>query len=401
MEWTLGPRVGNGVEGWEEAARTSADPELRLFDVENALAPAPSADLKGSWQVAGPESARVFSACAYFFARKLRAELAVPVGVISADWGGTPAEAWTRAEALGEFPEFAEALAAEAAFVREPEKAEARYGADSQRYWQHALELDAAHGLADAARERCDESGWGTVELPVPWEKHGLADFDGLAWYRRTLELPADWAGQELVVSLGAIDDRDTVYWNGTRIGGHEDDGQWQTPRVYTLPAGLAHAGANTLAVRVLDTGGLGGFAGAPAELKLSRAGAAAPLSLAGTWRWKAGTPLAELGAPPLKEAFGPGSPSVLWNAMVAPLTPCALRGVIWYQGEANIAQAERYRALFPALIGSWRAAFGHGDFRSTSCRSRPTATRATAARPRACATRSGAPWRSPTPAWP
>lgn len=48
---------------------------------------------------------------------------------------------------------------------------------------------------------------------------------------------------------------------------------------------------------------------------------------------------------------------------MVAPLTPLAIRGVIWYQGESNAGAAYQYRTLFPSLVRDWRRAFGRGDF--------------------------------------
>jgi sialate O-acetylesterase len=120
MEWTLGPVLGPGAEGWEEAVAASRDPALRVFAVEHALAPAPLADARGRWLASEPESAPAFSACAYFFARRLRAELGVPVGVIVAAWGGTPAEAWMRAAALAPFPELAAGVAESARAPREP-----------------------------------------------------------------------------------------------------------------------------------------------------------------------------------------------------------------------------------------------------------------------------------------
>ena len=57
----------------------------------------------------------------------------------------------------------------------------------------------------------------------------------------------------------------------------------------------------------------------------------------------------------------GPGSrwqPSGMYHAMIAPLEPAALRGVLWYQGEANGSRASEYRTLFPGLIRQWRADF-------------------------------------------
>lgn len=62
----------------------------------------------------------------------------------------------------------------------------------------------------------------------------------------------------------------------------------------------------------------------------------------------------------------GPGTcyePSGLFNGMIAPLQPYALRGVIWYQGEANWPRPEEYAELFPAMIRAWRAGWGEGDF--------------------------------------
>ncbi len=58
-----------------------------------------------------------------------------------------------------------------------------------------------------------------------------------------------------------------------------------------------------------------------------------------------------------------PGVPSVLFNGMIAPLTPYAIKGVIWYQGEANGGAGIEYRTLFPRLITGWRKSWGQGDF--------------------------------------
>jgi sialate O-acetylesterase len=63
---------------------------------------------------------------------------------------------------------------------------------------------------------------------------------------------------------------------------------------------------------------------------------------------------------------YGPGhphSPSGLYNAMIAPLIPYAIRGAIWYQGESNAGRAYQYRELFPAMIKSWWDTWGQNDF--------------------------------------
>ena len=55
--------------------------------------------------------------------------------------------------------------------------------------------------------------------------------------------------------------------------------------------------------------------------------------------------------------------PSGLYNGMIAPLQPYAIAGAIWYQGEGNAGRAAQYQKLFPAMIQSWRQAWGQGDF--------------------------------------
>lgn len=62
-------------------------------------------------------------------------------------------------------------------------------------------------------------------------------------------------------------------------------------------------------------------------------------------------------------KAGNPNQPSVLYNSMIKPLVPYAIRGAIWYQGESNVGRAEQYAKLFPAMIGDWRKSFGQGDF--------------------------------------
>lgn len=52
-----------------------------------------------------------------------------------------------------------------------------------------------------------------------------------------------------------------------------------------------------------------------------------------------------------------------LFNAMIHPLIPYTIRGVIWYQGESNAFRAEQYARLLPMMIADWRGRFGQGDF--------------------------------------
>ena len=65
---------------------------------------------------------------------------------------------------------------------------------------------------------------------------------------------------------------------------------------------------------------------------------------------------------PPM-EPINPNWPSMLYNAMIAPLIPYDFQGAIWYQGESNVSRAYQYRKLFPAMIQNWRTDWIQRDF--------------------------------------
>jgi sialate O-acetylesterase len=73
---------------------------IRFFNIPKTTAEAPQEDVRASWVVCDSNTVKSFSAVAYYFGKKLNAELNVPVGLIGASWGGTPAEVWTPAEVV-------------------------------------------------------------------------------------------------------------------------------------------------------------------------------------------------------------------------------------------------------------------------------------------------------------
>jgi sialate O-acetylesterase len=75
------------------------------------------------------------------------------------------------------------------------------------------------------------------------------------------------------------------------------------------------------------------------------------------------GKPVPAVPRPPADPSRSSSRPSALYNAMIAPLQPFAIAGVIWYQGEANANRATEYQTLFPAMIRNWREAWSEGDF--------------------------------------
>ena len=158
---------------------------------------------------------------------------------------------------------------------------------------------------------------------------------------------------------LGVVEKMDTTYLNGHFIGASS----WvENPRAYTVEDGVLHPGKNVLALRVFRTKSPGGFLAPPDGLRLVL-GDHTVIPLAGEWSGALSVDVLPPIKLPLTFENYPTMPGVLFNGMIQPLAPLALRGAIWYQGEANFTRAHQYRTLLPALIGDWRRAFGQGDF--------------------------------------
>ena len=101
MEWPV-----RAAQHADQEIAAAQDDRLRLFTAARTDARTPQWDVMGTWAATQPETVADFSAVAYYFGRRLRAELGVPVGLISSNWGGTPVEAWTSASALDAVPAF-------------------------------------------------------------------------------------------------------------------------------------------------------------------------------------------------------------------------------------------------------------------------------------------------------
>jgi sialate O-acetylesterase len=219
------------------------------------------------------------------------------------------------------------------------------------------------------------DKDWPVMNLPAQVETV-LGEFDGAIWFRKSIEIPQNMRGNDLVLSLGPVDDMDRTFFNGKLVGSTETSGLGEADRNYEIPASLVKDGANIISVRVLDTEGEGGIYGTPEKLKLSsKNDAKIFVPLKGDWKYQ---PVAELKDAKFyiydisKNEFqtskrplniGPDTPSVLFNGMVNPVLPYQIKGAIWYQGEANVGRADQYARIFPAMIQNWRAAWGIKDF--------------------------------------
>ncbi|MCF7803738.1 MAG: glycosyl hydrolase family 2 [Candidatus Marinimicrobia bacterium] len=364
------------IQNSKEEISAADYPDIRLYTVERTISAQELTDTDGTWKVCTPESVAEFSATAYFFGRNLHTELGVPIGLIHASWGGTPVEAWTSTEALRTVDEMRETLE-KIESSRDDVLKYNRWLASHETVQFKSSGEDRFTSLefndAQCANPGYDDENWRSMAQPTLWEETGMGQWDGVVWYRKNISVPPEWAGQPLTLELGPIDDMDATYFNGNLVGRNEVEGVWQKDRMYTVPGDLVKSGENLIAVRVIDTGGGGGIYGDPKEMQLypgDEKGEA--LSLAGDWKY---LPIAELHngeyyrfgietaeffeRPEVPITVGASTPSCLYNGMIAPITPLTIRGVIWYQGEANTGRPEQYKTLFPTMIRDWRDQFG------------------------------------------
>ena len=323
-------------------------PEIRLFSVPYAPADSPVGEMEGAeWRLCTPETVSGFSAVGYFFGRELQEKLRVPVGLINCSWGGTKAQGWISEARLKSIPEL----------QSEWEAFDSRRSA-SGRCWPKGIYESDPLKRGWANPKLPDKNGWKPMQLPAKWQQHGI-DASGIIWFRREVALPKHWLNHNLQLSLGAIDKTDVTYFNGEPIGATGtpfDQTKYSQPRMYLIPHELTRAGENAVAVRVRSEFFDGGMTGPADAMTLSCPDFPddPPQKLAGEWRYA------------IEQSFGicsPGLPSELFNGMVNPLIPYAMRGVLWYQGESNEDRPELYRKLLPVLIHCWRDAWKEGNF--------------------------------------
>ena len=382
---------GWGLTRGKEDIETNVHARIRLFDDRNRTALSPQRDLPDDygWTPCDPAHAKSFSAVGYFFGQALQEAMPdVPIGLIEASWSGSPIKTWIPYEAAeavgGDFGK-------QAAERRAVAEAWENGGRDQFKIdlaaWTNALPAldpdvpnkDWTDKLGAAplfAREKFDDSDWQTAKLPEITEKHTSSEFDGYVWYRKTFILdnaPNNPAFFGVALTLGPIDDQDWTYVNGVPVG---STNAWDAPRSYEVDPRILHDGTNTIAVKVLDWGGHGGFwSKKPDDIALHIAefiyvmsdtdGCGSEISgertipLAGEWKFKA--------FPAEPRPVDPSSPSswdiaACHNGMVAPLFGMAAKGAIWYQGCSDVGSADLYAKQFPAMVGAWRKGFVHDD---------------------------------------
>lgn len=336
-------------------------PEIRLFTVPKRVALTPQEDtLPAAWQICTPDTARNFSAVAYFFARFLHQNLHVPVGIIHSSWPGSPAELWTAPASLQRDPEL-KPLWDEWISQSAEVKAFADHPADFHlEFDDFELLYHPASSLPPVPLANFDD---GTLRNTYG----GDSSYEWLSAPNTAFDLVSPGRGGRGFAAriAGTLDGTQQSIW-ATRL------------RLDNSPVDLSAYAGLRFWVR-----GTGDF-----RLRLHQPTitdyddySADVMKASADWQpvtiWFRDLKQEGWGVvyPFTREAitgfhiealtplgYAPLPASGIFEGMIAPLTPYSFRGAIWYQGESNGLRAHQYRKLLPAMIESWRQAMHQSD---------------------------------------
>ncbi|MDP4210177.1 MAG: sialate O-acetylesterase [Bacteroidota bacterium] len=341
---------------YEKEIAEAKNSNIRYFNVPQTYNfNQPQKDLPyGKWVTADPQSVLSFSAVGYFFASELYQKYHIPIGLINTSLGGSPAEAWVSEDALKAFPDYWK----EAQRFKDTSVIiglENDYKTKSTAWFRQLQQND--DGYKDPQNPwystSVSTSDWNMMKVPGYWSATEIGNSGGVVWFRREIDIPASMTGCPAKLNLGRIVDADSVFINGVFAA---TTSYQYPPRWYNLPAGMFKPGKNIITVRIISPNSAGGFV---PDKKYFLSANGESIDLTGTWQYRLGTKM----GPAPNQPFVRWKPLGLYNAMIEPLINYRIKGVIWYQGEANTWKSKEYQKLFPAMIENWRDKWGQGNF--------------------------------------
>ena len=406
MVWSMNQCEGCVINQAEEI-RNSDNPFIRMFTVPADLT---NESLKHTkWLSASQKNTGNFSAVAYYFARKIYDELKVPVGIVNSSWGGTRIESWISSKKLNRLDETKGFIPEDYTFlgyqdeIRKQNESliadlNARYGFSSfnvpsipakeevadqfLKKWEHLDLKDTSFKDPDF-----DDDSWG-YWTPGIYDYGGLKSkgrfesvfketdpllSDAVIWFRTEIEVNDLSKDYILHVERG-IDDADQTYFNGKLIGNTLG---WNLERKYVISKSLLRKGRNTVAFRITDPGGGGGF-NSPVRIYNDQDSMVLPFE---KFKFKhhgfiingmnfvihnySNDELIKLpekvrkdislkSVTPMRNQF-----SAMYECILSPIMPYGIKGFIWYQGEDNVNNFSDYTNLLSGLIDDWRSTWG------------------------------------------
>ncbi len=343
MDWTL-----KDAFKYREERALETIPNVRQFYVPRDVSLKPDSDLSGGqWEQAHPDKLGDFTAVGYFFAKALWQKLHVTIGLVNASWGGSQIEGWISQDAMmgsNQLSNYAKR------YPSNWEMADAMLLEQLKKSLSQKTGKIPSTALADIlTTDSTQFQSWLKYAPPSQWDWQGIWAFRGAGFMQRVIDVNAVEQSKASTLSLGENDGAFELYLNGKLF----KKGEGRADRLIPMPAGTWKAGKNILllhqAVQKDPVWFGNGFYGEGSKLFLKFD--AEPITLAGEgWRM-----MPDFNLPWHYVHSQNNAGSVIYNGMIHPLIPFAIKGVLWYQGESNAGRAFQYRSSFPLLISSWR----------------------------------------------
>ena len=337
------PQYPQEIDGYENQ-------KIRLFRVQNEtsthgvkddIMPTPI-----NWVPLNKQNAWPFSAVGYFLGKRMFEKTGVAQGIIVNSWGGTPIEAWISKDSLEkDYPMLIKKtqMYQNDNYVRAQMQAN---GAASEQWDTILNQNDPSY-----ADPSMDDAPWPQIDQ-TDWTWRGV----GSVWLRQHIHINKEHAGKPARLLLGTLFDQDITYLNGKEIG---HTYYQYPPRRYDIPEGLLREGDNVIAMRFINKYGAAHFIpekpymlcfGDDRQSQNPMPKDVIPLGK--EWKMHVG---AEMPACPGGDVSLQNLPTTLYNAVLYPLAPYAINGIVWYQGESNTGNPAPYADYLKKLMGCWR----------------------------------------------
>ena len=304
-----------------------------------------------NWKPVTKQNVWLFSAVGTFLGLRMQQQTGVPQGIIVNSWGGTPIEAWISADSLQrDYPLQVE----KTRLYDNPDfiKAQQQANALADRQWNKLLDERDPGISGHFTALDYDDTSWNTIQQE-DWRWRGV----GTVWLRQHVQIDKTHAGQPARLLLGTLFDADITFVNGQQVGRTYYQ---YPPRRYDIPEGLLREGDNVITIRFINKYGIAHFIPQKPYMlcfgpdRMSQNPMPKDvIPLASQWLHHAG---ADMPSCPSGDVSLQNLPTTLYNAVVHPLAPYAISGVVWYQGESNTGNPKQYADYLRKLMGGWRA---------------------------------------------
>lgn len=326
---------------------------IRLLKVDHNTSLNEQNEIKTSgWEVCSSKTVTGFSAAAFFFAKELLKDVDIPIGLIQSTWPGSPIEAWMSRESLSQFKENKFVLDKLYSDANSEEMLSANY-LNEFTNWETEIAHQEPEHLNGNWKDQFD---WHSVNLPYMWQERDFPEFNGSIWFRKNFEIPKNDSDDDFFLNLGPVKDSYSIWINSILINSVSP---LDFTRVHRIPKDVLLIGNNEIVVRAFAEQYGGGFWGEEEEIKLYNS--IFSLSIFSDWFAAKGADLSTISEKP-KNPTDIDVPTVLFNSMINPLIRLNIKGILWYQGESNVDDPEKYGRYFKALITDWSNRFNGGD---------------------------------------